>query len=226
MKTSIYWQDPKYAVGRRFTDPSCVLYLPLHRLDGAGFKSEDAYGHLCAVTGALWRSSGRYFDGTDDIITIADHTVLQLTTRATFEFAFKLTSIDRNQNLISKASGSSNYGIKIHPTSNLIRLDWFNVSWQSALSNTAMDTNWHIIAVAVDFTLASANISFYIDGILDVARDNTTSFIASADDVTLGREAEATAHLDGTIGEVRIYRRALTPTEVQHNYLATKWRYQ
>ena len=31
---------------------------------------------------------------------------------------------------------------------------------------------------------------------------------------------------DGLIGEVRIYKRALTPLEVQHNYLATKGRYR
>ncbi len=30
----------------------------------------------------------------------------------------------------------------------------------------------------------------------------------------------------GNIDEVRIYSRALTPLEIQHNYLATKWRYR
>ena len=49
-------------------DPSLVLYLPLYQLDGASFVSKDAHGHLCSVTGALWRPNGRWFDGTDDTI--------------------------------------------------------------------------------------------------------------------------------------------------------------
>ena len=47
--------------------------------------------------------------------------------------------------------------------------------------------------------------------------------------LTIGCRHESAAYdvfHKGLIGEVRIYRRALTPTEVQHNYLATKWRYQ
>ena len=51
-------------------DPSMVLYLPLYELDGASFMSKDAYGHLCTVTGALWTSQGRDFDGIDDSITL------------------------------------------------------------------------------------------------------------------------------------------------------------
>ena len=43
----------------------------------------------------------------------------------------------------------------------------------------------------------------------------------------LGAISRGTAELwNGLIDEVRIYNRALTPLEIQHNYLATKWRYQ
>ena len=49
-------------------DPSLVLYLPLGQLDGTSFVSQDAYGHLCTVTGTVWGSRGRYFDGADDLV--------------------------------------------------------------------------------------------------------------------------------------------------------------
>jgi len=51
-------------------DPSLELYLPLYELDGSSFMSKDACGHICLVTGALWGSQGRTFDGGDDYIDI------------------------------------------------------------------------------------------------------------------------------------------------------------
>jgi len=46
-------------------DPSLVLCLPLYERDGSSFPSRDTYGHLCTVTGALWRENGHYFGGLD-----------------------------------------------------------------------------------------------------------------------------------------------------------------
>ena len=57
-------------------DPSLVLYIPLHQLDGSLFMSQDAYGHLCTVTGAAWTLQGYDFDGTDDKIDCGSNTIL------------------------------------------------------------------------------------------------------------------------------------------------------
>lgn len=51
-----------------YLDPTLVLYLPFHQLDGTSFMSKDKHGHLCSVTGALWTPRGRSFDGVDDQI--------------------------------------------------------------------------------------------------------------------------------------------------------------
>ena len=51
-------------------DPSLRLYLPLYELDGQSFRSRDAYGHLCTVTGAKRGFNWWEFDGVDDVITI------------------------------------------------------------------------------------------------------------------------------------------------------------
>ena len=66
-------------------DPSLVLYLPLYELDGASFISKDANGHLCTVTGALWRPNGHYFDGTDDKIDCGAGTNLAVANEITIE---------------------------------------------------------------------------------------------------------------------------------------------
>jgi hypothetical protein len=43
---------------------------------------------------------------------------------------------------------------------------------------------------------------------------------------TIGCQFGGGQYAYGVIGEVFIYSRALTIQEVQHKYLATKWRYQ
>lgn len=55
---------------RFFLDPTCKLYLPLERLDGAAFASRDQYGLACSVAGAKWEIEGRYFDGNQDKIDV------------------------------------------------------------------------------------------------------------------------------------------------------------
>lgn len=56
-------------------DPYLVFHADLKKHDGASFTSDDAYGHLCTVTGATWGMQGRSFDiAHDDIITIPDST--------------------------------------------------------------------------------------------------------------------------------------------------------
>ncbi len=60
-------------------DPSLALYLPLYKRDGTSFMSDEAYGHLATVTGAIWTPQGRYFDGVDDYLRIPDAPSLDLT---------------------------------------------------------------------------------------------------------------------------------------------------
>lgn len=56
----------------------------------------------------------------------------------------------------------------------------------------------------------------------------TGSIVYSALQPAIGFDngAGAGQPFQGTIGEVRIYSRALAPAEIKRNYLATKWRYQ
>lgn len=55
------------------------LYLPLWHpeLSGATIVSKDLNAHSCTVVGALWSTTGRWFDKIDDIIVVPDHTAIQ-----------------------------------------------------------------------------------------------------------------------------------------------------
>ena len=71
-----------------------------------------------------------------------------------------------------------------------------------------------------DFTQA-----IYKNGELDKSRAQG-SLAASANGLSLGERLGGGFNLEGYIGEMAVYSRALTPSEILRNYLATKWRYQ
>ena len=217
MKTGIYWQDPKYAVGQCRNDPGCVLYLPLHRLDGISFMSKDAYGHLCSVTGALWTPRGRRFDGSDDkidcgsaIITTADFTLMAWIERA---------EVGVTHDVITQWKASTNGRLEFGVGS----LNHLNLSIGGsgmASSSGTIDTNEHHIAV----TRAGGAIKLYIDGSEDGTGTDETA-IETGKNTLIGSYG-AGAWFKGDIDEVRIYNRVLPPLEIRRNYLAAKWRYR
>ena len=90
-------------------DNSLVLDLPLYKLDGTKFKSQDAYGHLCTVTGALWRLTHRNFDGDDDI-NLSDPAALGLTALTILVWVNQSLA-GTSQSLVSKGTSDngSNY---------------------------------------------------------------------------------------------------------------------
>jgi len=216
-------------------DPSLVLYLPLYELDGASIKSQDPYGHLCTVTGALWRPNGRYFDGTDDYIVVPDAPGLRLSGKDfTIQAWFRLnTVVPANHVFLSTVQDIvSNYGWSFQITGNT-KL-YFAASKDgtttgllsmTGMSDVSVDT-WYLATVV------------YRDGVnakmyLDTAEEDLDNWPASNTLVDLGldiyvgvQELNLAGDLNGRLGEVFIYKRALSPLEIQRNYLATKWRYR
>ncbi len=208
-------------------DPSLVLYLPLYQLAGASFMSRDAYGHLCTVTGALWRPKGRQFDSSDDKIDCGNTSSLNLTDEITVEVWMQ-----------SSVAGVGDVrGIVIKEGS--YREPWMlyvgapnGVRWYASQTGGAWD--WAITAdnvwTATEFChiVATHHQSegslLYKDGVI-IGSDTTEGKIkseASAPVVISKR----TQYFGGLIGEVRIYSRRLSLIEIQRNYLTTKWRYQ
>jgi len=229
MKTGIYWQDPKYAVGRCRNDPGCVLYLPLHRLDGASFMSKDAYGHLCVVTGALWTADGRLFDGIDDYIEIPDAPSLDLTDAITIEVWIKPILESAAHGRYVAKSGA--YYLGQHAA------DETMVRWEiSGFSPTVLNTATGIVIVDAFNHIVGTynrldggnNRKIYVNAIEQASDAQTATIPTNANVIHLGNlnTIQNVQNYKGIISEVRIYNRALSPVEVQRNYLATKWRYR
>lgn len=213
-------------------DPSLVLYLPLYELDGNSFMSKDARGHLCTVTGARWELPGRLLDGVDDQINIGDPASLNITDNIAVE-AWVKTNFDWGTGysygyILSKANYNL-YAQKDGPT-NRLRFEIvdggtdYSAYTLSALSAAITNTYTHIVGV-----YDGATVQIFVNG----SNANTTPAAhvgdiddASGNNLRVGVDAAQVRFLKGYAGEIRIYNRALTQLEIQHNYLATKWRYR
>ncbi len=222
MKTGIYWQDPEYpAKGMDFIfDPSLVLYLPLYKLDGASFMSKDAYGHLCPVPGALWTPNGRYFDGLDDFITLPDISGL-FSTEGTLIIWLK-----NDDDVPASTKGFVFFGAVVsdhYPyTSGDIYLGVLR-SDRPNLGTIGIDKSvWHMLTITSQPGAENWKVYQNLTKIYSATGDATVT-VPSAPLIGSSYSLEDYA---GHMGEVFAYNRALTPLEIQHNYLATKWRYQ
>jgi len=226
MKTGIYWQDPKYAVGRCHSDPSCVLHLPLHRLDGASFMSKDAYGHLCTVTGALWKPQGRLFDGSDDYIDCGNDSALDSVKCLTVKLWYKTSSLISGRALICRDPALYKYMLYITGGSNEVTFYFKTASGTIAAvynpgAGIIADGNWHHVVGVWKRPYGK----LYFDGVeVSTTAERDEDIIAGTDYLAIGRYSGS--YIPAEIGEVWLKNRALTPLEIQCNYLATKWRYQ
>lgn len=207
-------------------DPSLVLCIPLCELDGRSFMSKDAYGHLCTVTGALWRPNGRWFDDTDDVITIPDANSLDVEAGMTVMCWINPSTVLN----VAGAHGSVYFISKL----NSFYLYWIGgVDGNFALyckgttpveikkaQNFLADTWYHI---AGTFTTTGGVRVLYVNGEILKSEVGVTGDIDVTANPVLISDAAAT--MPGLIDDARLYNRALTPLEIQDNYLATKRRY-
>ena len=220
-------------------DSSLVLYLPLYRLDGASIMSEDGYGHLCTVTGALWRPNGRCFDG-DDKITLADTDVLSFgnaTVDDPLTFMTWIRMVDTSSFMVfSKIDNTVREYTCGTTSSDLFYIQLFdanNVNFLYAYTSavTAYENKFIHVAWTYDGSGLGTGISIYLNGEpQSLTLQPSGTYVAMHNTATLpwvGAAKYATpAYCNGYIGEFLAARRCYTTLEVQHNYLATKWRYR
>jgi len=205
-------------------DPSLVLYLPLWKRDGLSIISDDAYGHLCTVTGALWTSQGRSFAGAE-YIDCGNPEVLKLQNNFTV-LAWARSTGAANQDVFSHAGETVS-------------------GWHLTLASaTRVFTGDNFIAIINDINPGVNP----LDGVwrlwgMDRAADNTTRLTMNGavldtdtyagtfgmtGNFQLGRRSLAQGNwLTGGIGEVWVFNRGGMPEgEMVRLYQRTKWRYK
>ena len=222
-------RDPRWFLG-----PSLALYLPLWKKDSTSFMSEDRYSHLATVTGVLWRPDGRAFDGEDYIAvggTPAETPILAPTKDISVGLWFKDAGLGNYDILVANTNGDNlSVGYKLYFLSNTLRFVGNNYSSYYGSIAFVPDAKWHHIVGILYYSGENDGIArIYLDGVkgTDSGASNANLDYTGAVGLTLASAVRGAGayKFNGIIGEARIYNRALTPLEIQHNYQITKWRY-
>ena len=219
------------AVAETFKPPGlgCVLCLP--GLPGSSGKIHDRspYGNTGTITGAVWERlpSGLWvlhFDGTDDNVSIAHHASLNLSAEMTHMAWIYPDSFPELTNRIFDKLQA--YAISARNNGEITVEAWSIDGNQTSSGVGIATTTWQHIAVV--YSLSAGKILFYKNGVLKDTNPITVQASKSSYNLGIGGRPSYSANkpYNGLIGETRIYEMAMTPAQLQDDYLATKWRYE
>ena len=212
-------------------------------------RDETGMNHGTAENGATTTSDAKYgraglFDGINDYVKVPDSDSLDITDAITIELWTKIddagSDIWPNQYWISRGTGAydeapnNTYlfyiinggddptGYKDYIVFSLSDGSSFYSTYVSSeLRMNAFDPNkwYHLVA-----TWDGTTIKIYKNGvhIVDADRSFSGSINSLSANLNIGRHTDGTRYFDGRIDELRIWERALSPTEIEilyNNYM-------
>jgi len=213
------------------TDDSLVLWIS-GRGRGVGSKVFDLSkkGNHGAIHGACWKNtqlghSALSFDGVDDYVEVPDSESLNITDEITIEAWVKVNLLGGSlawQGIVGKTnfgSSPSNYHFAVVDDGH-VGVGFYNSGWKELKSNTIIETGkWYHLAGVI---VSGSKLQIFINGVLDNETTTTYEMLSNDYPLYLGKHGE---YFNGTIGEVRIYNRALSAEEIRELYNKTKHLY-
>ena len=160
------------------------------------------------------------FDGVNDIVSVPSSTSLNATTGVTVEAWIKRSRTGAWQNIVGKpgsgAAAAQNYALWINTTDKPVGYFGNGNSTVSVTSPTALDTNWHHVAVTYD----NATAKIYVDGVLKATATSSVQLTANTGALAIGRTTDNLRIFGGLLDEPAVYRAALTQAQLQAHYTA------
>ncbi|GEM_PF-6409392 len=220
-------------IQKKYDDETFVLYYKFS--DDSQFKDESSHAHVGLVEGNLKEVDGvsgnaLEFDGKNDFIRVYDSHKLDLSgTSFTISTWIKTSGSDEALQIIlekNDAAGTGqpfkDYGIWVNNNHSLSEPGTFNFFFkcgtvQEVSSDTRVDDgNWHHVVAVRD--LATKSLKVYVDGESEgQSIDNSCEDLSTNEDLYIGARFEPDLQFPfkGTMDELRIYTKALTPNEIE-----------
>lgn len=194
------------------------------------FLDHSSYSNDGTNEGSTYTSSGRFsggrdFDGSNDYIDCGNDSSLNFGSEPfSIELWMKSTIYDYEYLIIKGYTNAIELyidDIEIGPTFALWDSEKSLSKYIKTNKNITDDTWHHIVAFRDD-----TNISIYIDGILE--NTTGTGILGNIDDIStlkIGGDPEwGNTYFSGTIDEVKLWNRALSPEEINASYDAGTYR--
>jgi len=222
------------------THPNCIAYYDFEGT-GSTLKCQETLGVKNAVRlngtiygatrvkgGGRWPGKGALeFDGMDDFVDCGNDRSLNISGNAvTLSVWIKPDDITiASQCIATKGrlfGDHQNYGLSIykddeeHP-------GWAGIYWEinnGSRNNLVVDKSY-LIEGAWNYLVGTYDCSqqkIYINGVEKGSSDVTGDLTTNSDSFRVGIAGNTNYPLNGTIDEVAIYNRALTPEEINQHY--------
>lgn len=196
--------------------------------DLSGYNVDGSLKNFIFSNEAGYSKEGLILDGVDDYVEVKNHKLISnITENITINFLFKYQeNIGSFRWLVSNNSdaiASTGYGLAYNPSSiNPISFRW---GGEATYYSTKPEKNNDYLYTFV-ISKEKGKILFYINGKL--TQENSFNGDPKKADRSLffGKSAYNNSEvLNGIIKSIQIYNRALSDTEIQHNYKLEKERW-
>ena len=211
----------------RFSQKGLVGYWRFDEETGSTAKDSSPYGNDGTIYGAT-RVRGIIgkalsFDGVDDYVDCGNDKSLDVTTEATLIAWVKLKPSGDWQAIFSKGPDIyENYELLVYSDLSYLHTAWnFDVGRKNHYWLYSIPENeWTFIVL----TWKAPLMKLYINGEFKETWDTGANYaITRTEPLLIGHEYGTSRYVNGTIDEVRIYNRALSPGEIKIIYAFTKY---
>ena len=224
-----YFQTSTTTVVNRGECNGLIAWWPLNgSTNDAGPNSLNGTGsNIVGANGQNGKSGGAYaFNGTSSQITVVNNVLLNPVTAITVSAWFQISgNTGAIQGIVSKdiSSPIANppYVLQANPSINSVQYIQNSTSTTTPSASATMPpytygSNWYFVAA----TFEGNTLRGYFNG--ELAETNTLSDIATTSGMLrIGQQKTASNRwFNGSIDDVRIYNRALSPAELNQIYLA------
>jgi hypothetical protein len=187
---------------------------------GSGTTVSDTSGlnNTGTISGATWTTSGKFgsalsFDGVNDLVSIPDAALLDLTTQITLmAWVYPAVSSGWRTVLLKEQPGNLAYALYSSANNNRPSA-WLYIGGQKALDGPAVlpANTWSHLATTYNGTTQR----LYVNGVQVASQARTGATTVSAGALKIGGNTIWNEWFQGRIDEVRIYNVALTATRIQ-----------
>lgn len=202
-----------------------VLNMPFERGSNSTYTQDlSTFGNNGTVSGATWNATGGYdgfgayeFDGNQDYIQIADHSSLRPTDAITVLARIKASSTTGSQEIISSQGGNNNYALSLDGTTPTFAIrNSANTTWYNATHSAISTDTWYSLVGVFN----GSAVQIYVDAVAGTSAAYSGTMPSGSQTLAIGANAAdtSTQEFSGTIDEVQIYDRALSPEQIQALY--------
>ena len=226
--------DAYDAAGNRSTRPSIsaatlacstgtgpIAAYSFDATSGTSLTDNSGSGNTGSISGATWTSAGKSggalnFDGVNDLVTVADKASLDLTTGMTLEAWVRPTANSTWRTVVTKEmSGNLTYGLfsnsDVAQPSSIVTIGANPVQDITRGTAEVPMSAWAHLASTYD----GAVLRLYFNGTQVSSKNVTGAMANSAGPLQIGGNNVWAEWFQGQMDDLRVYNRALTPSQLQ-----------